>query len=81
MKCEFHEDGFLVLQPESGVEQFALSKWNRAKIRIASRDQFFSMIDGFKEIEKALALKRDQWERFLKWEAECSPNETGSQQS
>lgn len=66
MKCEFSSDGVLSLIPESAVEQFALSKWDRTQIKVHEKDWFFSMQESCKQLMELAEQRKKDYQEFLR---------------
>jgi len=75
MKLEFTAEGVLRVIPESPIEQFALTVWDRSKIEIVEKDYYFSMIESSKQLEKLIKERMGEYEEFLRQKQQVSASE------
>lgn len=66
MKCEITKDGFLEIAPESALEKFALSKWDKKRITILEKDWFVEMQKSSKELTAMIELRKEEFHEFLR---------------
>lgn len=72
MKLEFTAEGVLRIIPESPIEQFALTVWDRTKVEIVEKDYYFSMMETSKQIEKLIKERMGEYEEFLRKKQQVS---------
>lgn len=64
MKCQMTFEGVLHIIPDCEVEQFALSKWDRTKIEIDTKDYWALSLQASKDFLELIQGQRAAFEEF-----------------